>query len=308
MNGASATEAGRWWSGRRKRRWALAAGAILLLLMGMAAGFSGCMQLRMSEAQIRSRFAEAGLPPPEYFDHESTEGRLRVAMAGNPSGPTIVFAHGSPGSWDAFIGFLANPRWGRGYRLLAVDRPGFGAASPAVAEPSLEAQARRIHAAVAASGARLPAIWVGHSLGGPVIVRLAVDYPEAVSGLVLVAPSMDPELERRRLYNYLAKLPPIRWALSPEWRNSNDEIFPHREELELLAGRLGEIAAPTIVVQGDSDRLVPPANADYVERAFGSAAVSVRMLEGVDHFIPWSRPEAIEGAIEDLAAEGLDRL
>jgi pimeloyl-ACP methyl ester carboxylesterase len=40
-------------------------------------------------------------------------------------------------------------------------------------------------------------ILVGHSLGGPVAARLAMDYPDEVGGLILVAPSIDPELEKK---------------------------------------------------------------------------------------------------------------
>ncbi len=39
-------------------------------------------------------------------------------------------------------------------------------------------------------------ILVGHSLGGPVIARTAMDYPDLVDGLILVGGSIDPEMEK----------------------------------------------------------------------------------------------------------------
>ncbi len=283
------------------KRWALLGGALAFLsMLSVAVGFSGCMSFQMTDKEVARRFAEAGQPQPRLYRHEDAQGMIFVARSGQHTGPSVVLVHGSPGSWDSFIGFLVEPSLNSRYAVTAVDRPGFGRSLPKTAEPSLMAQAKRIHDAVAASGAPMPAIWVGHSLGGPVIARLAVDFPDAVAGLVLVAPSMDPELEKRRWFNWVGKFPLVRWLLPTAWRNSNDEIFPHRRELEALRPELGEIAAPAIVIQGEKDSLVPPGNAAYVVEALERAQVELRMLPEANHFIPWTDPQEIARAIEDL--------
>ena len=41
---------------------------------------------------------------------------------------------------------------------------------------------------------------IGHSLGGPVIARMAMDYPDAYQGLIFVAASIDPEMEKEEWY------------------------------------------------------------------------------------------------------------
>lgn len=255
----------------------------------------------MKPNEIAQRFEQAGLPPPRAFDHETAEGSVRIQISGDIAAPAVVFAHGSPGSWDAFVDFMRDPKLAARFCLISVDRPGFGATLPDRAEPSIETQARRIHEAVAASGARLPAIWVGHSLGGPVVARIATDFPESVGGLALVAPSIDPELEKRRWYNYIAAFPPVNWALSRYWAHSNDEIYPLRRELLALEKRLPFLRAPTIVIHGAQDDLVDPKNADFVKARFVNAAVELRLLPDANHFIPWNRRDEIVAAIEGLA-------
>lgn len=277
-------------------------GVLFALMFFVSMGFSGCMNFQMAEADIQARFADAKLAVPRYFDHESEEGTLRVAIAGDTRKPSVVFVHGSPGSWNNYIGFLSNTSLLSNYCLVAVDRPGFGRTSPRGAEPSMETQARRIHNAVVASGVEMPSVWVGHSLGGPVVARLAVDFSNSVRGLVLVAPSIDPDFEKRKWYNWIARFPLVRWGLSRDWRNSNDEIFPHHGELVELSKKLPDVTAPIIVVQGDRDSLVPPENAAYVSRVFTASKVEVRMLAGVDHFIPWSHPDEIIKAIRALGS------
>lgn len=274
------------------------AGGLSLALFLAAALFSGCVNLQMPEAEIAERFESGGLERPRELDVASEGGTVRVVVAGALERPAVVFVHGSPGGWTDYIGFFGKKELRERYCLIGVDRPGFGATTPLGAEPSLEAQARRIHEAVMAVGERGPFVWVGHSLGGPVVARVAVDFPQSAQGLVLVAPSIDPELERRRWFNWAGKVPPIRWGLGRYWRNSNDEIFPLKAELKELDLRAGALRVPVVVVQGEEDSLVPPGNADYARRAYVNARVEVRLLPGVDHFIPWSNPEEIEAALE----------
>jgi pimeloyl-ACP methyl ester carboxylesterase len=112
---------------------------------------------------------------------------------------------------------------------------------------------------------------------------------------------MDPELEKRKWYNYLAKFPLVKWSISKDWANSNDEIFPHKRELVELAEMLTNLDTPTIVIQGMEDQLVPPGNADYVERMMsGADRLEIWRIEGLNHFVPWRRPDLINKAIGEL--------
>jgi len=62
-------------------------------------------------------------------------------------------------------------------------------------------QSRQIYEALSANGVSGNAVLIGHSLGGPVVARMAADYPDFVKGLVLVAPGISPVLRvlRRKL-------------------------------------------------------------------------------------------------------------
>jgi pimeloyl-ACP methyl ester carboxylesterase len=144
------------------------------------------------------------------------------------------------------------------------------------------------------------AIVVGHSLGGPIAARLALDRPALARGLALVAPSIDPELEGRRWFNVAGSWRVVQWFLPVDWTTSNREIWWLRRELELLAPGLESLAAPTIVIQGGRDDLVDPANADYVERRFRSAPLEIRRLPDAGHFVVWEDPAPIRRAIEEL--------
>ncbi len=258
------------------------------------------MSFSITDEEAAERFRARDLEPPTFATQDTDPGSIHLVSVGDGE-DVVVFVHGSPGSWSAFIGFLMDRELRKSGRLISVDRPGFGLSKPLRAVPSIGEQSRRLREALAQIGVSRNAILVGHSLAGPVIARMALDDPELVKGLVLVAPSMDPDLEKRKWYNYAAKFPLVKWSISKDWANSNDEIFPHRKELVELAKRLPMVDTPTIVIQGMEDELVPPGNADYVERMMsGAERLEVWRIEGLNHFVPWRRPDLIVKAIEAL--------
>jgi pimeloyl-ACP methyl ester carboxylesterase len=281
---------------RRLRRFALWATGVAALLAAIVVAAGSCMSFTMKPERVDAFFASRRTRPTFHTDR--VDGRpLHWVEVGDPARPTVFFVHGSPGTWDAFIGFLGDPELAARAHLVAVDRPGFGGSGRGRAEPSLVRQAAAILPALGADRAGLPAILVGHSLGGPIVAQLAVDDPATVAGLVLVAPSIDPDLETHRWYNVMASWRVVDWLLPTDLVTCNRELWPLKEELERLRPRWSEIRVPVTVIQGEDDDLVDPGNADFAARVLVHAPVEVERVPGLGHLIPWQRPELIKRAI-----------
>lgn len=210
----------------------------------------------------------------------------------------MLFVHGSPGSLSAFTHFLADSTLTSKALLITADRPGFGHAGLGVAEPSLEQQAKMLKPILEKHRNNRPIVLIGHSLGGPVVARMAIDFPELVDGLVLVAPSIDPELEPNEMW-FRAPLatPFLSWVLPRSFRASNEEIYHLKPQLEALRPLWKRISCPVTVIQGEKDSFVPAGNADFAQSELVSTTVSVMMESNANHFIPWNRPELIQQAI-----------
>jgi pimeloyl-ACP methyl ester carboxylesterase len=271
---------------------------LFVLVLAGAGGFAllGLCCVGLGPPSTRDAFA--GRPTPERHVYASAGGsRVATAETGRADGPLVLFVHGTPGSWQAFAFVMADARLAERARLVSVDRPGWGASEASGVVPELGAQAAVLRAVLEAHAARGPAVVVGHSLGGPIAVRLALDAPEHVRALVLVAASLDPALEVPTWYQSLARTWLVRPLLPAALARADEELQPLRAELEALAQRWSALRLPVVVVQGEDDALVPAANADFAERVLVNAALEIQRIPEQGHLIPWERPAAIVEAV-----------
>lgn len=265
--------------------------------------FHSCMTFRMSEKEVNSYFQSKNINGSRR--HYTTQKKtIYYAQAGDESKPLVLFVHGSPGSLSAFIDFLGDTALTNNALVITADRPGFGHSNFGIAEPSLEKQAAALKPILEKYQTNKPTILIGHSLGGPVIARIAIDYPELVDGLVLVAASIDPELEPNEVW-FRAPLatPFLSWILPRSFRASNEEIYQLKPELENMIPLWAEIKCPVVVIQGGKDSLVPPGNADFAKKMITNAPVELVIQEDMNHFVPWTNPELIRQAILQLLSK-----
>jgi pimeloyl-ACP methyl ester carboxylesterase len=251
----------------------------------------------MSEKEINQFFAAKHV---EGTQHSYSLGfrKMHYVKAGDANKPLVVFVHGSPGSLSAFIDFLADTTLLQNTLLITTDRPGFGYSNFGMAEPSLKMQAELLKPILEEHKSNRPIILVGHSLGAPVIARMAIDYPELVDGLIMVAGSIDPDLEPNETW-FRAPLatPFLSWILPRSFRASNEEIYKLKPELEILKPLWQKINCPVIIIQGQKDSFVPYQNVDFAKKMLVNASVELVIKENMSHFVPWTNPELIHDAI-----------
>lgn len=218
-------------------------------------------------------------------------------------GPRVVFIHGTPGDSGSLARYVANPNAVMPdgetipYDGLSIDRPGWGRTAPRRSVPSLADQAAALQPFLE-QRAGAGTVLVGHSLGGPIALWTAAQHPDRVGAVVVLAGSVDPNLERPLFIQHVGDffLFP---ALLPRWvRTLNRETLPLRAELESLEDRLADVQCPVIIVHGACDRLVPYENVPYMRaRLAHNPDVEVVTLEDARHFIPWTHEEVVRAAI-----------
>lgn len=166
----------------------------VLLLIALIAGLVGF-------TANTARKVEAALPPRGAFFNVDGE-RIHYVDTGG-AGPAIVMIHGLASNLLHFSYALASELAGE-FRLILVDRPGSGYSTRAArADASPAAQASAIAKLMNTLGLKRPLV-VGHSLGGAISLALALDHPDCVGALALIAPLTSAPEEPPAVFRWLA--------------------------------------------------------------------------------------------------------
>lgn len=232
---------------------------------------------------------------------------LHYAEAGDIGKSTVVFIHGTPGSWRALGRLLGHPQLREQARLVAIDRPGWGGSGllDDDAQGSFAEQAKLISPLLQKlkdeSGGQ-PMILVGHSLGASYAPYLAYKNPDLIDGVLMAAGAINPELGKPRWYNYAANVWPISRLIDAGLQKANVEIWGVHEALTELEPWWESAEIPLIYMQGEEDELVDPKNLDYAETSLPAANTRVIRIPNQSHFVHRQQEALIADLTLDLLA------
>jgi len=248
-------------------------------------------------------------------------GRIGYDMAGE--GPLVVLV---PGMGDLRAGyrFLAPALRVAGYRVACTDLRGHGDSDATFSSYGDEETAGDVAALVGELGG--PAVIVGNSMASGAAVLAAAQWPELVSGLVLVGPFVrNPAVGAvQRLVLRVAMAPP--WA-AVSWKSYLPKLYAGRRPADFgeyrdqvvaslrrpgyarafslttrtshapAEARLADVTAPVLVVMGEQDPDFPDprAEADWIASALRAEVV---MVPEAGHYPQSQRPEITTGAIQ----------
>jgi pimeloyl-ACP methyl ester carboxylesterase len=241
---------------------------------------------------------------PGFRDVVDQTGRRihAISVAVSDSLPCLVLVHGSPGSSDAFLNYLADTIMAASFRMVAIDRPGFGFTEGfGVPEPSLHNQALAVKAVVDAFSPGQKVLLAGHSLGAPVVARFAMEYPDQTAGLIFLGGSIDPDQEEHPWWQKAVDRAPLKWFTPKALWTSNAEIIPLEEELRKMLPGWENINCPVMIIHALNDRLVPYANVEFARRVLVNCPdLRIETFEKGDHFILWTRQDTVRQLLLDL--------
>lgn len=261
--------------------------------------------------------------------------RMRYFLGGE--GPPLVLVHGLGGAAANWIELA--PLLARRHRLLVPDLPGHGGSEALPAVSGLDPFADRV-ALLAKREEMLPAPVVGHSLGGMVVLRLALRRPGDVTALVLAAGaglSTGNVWGRNVLSLFTAVRPGRVAARARRWVSRSellrrfvfgfvsvadpaaltDDAVDGFLAAQLLHTDVGSawqalrgddpreelegIACPVLVLWGADDVQLPLDDAfEYTRRL----RARLRVIPGCGHLLIGERPDACDRAIEDFLRGG----
>lgn len=279
---------------------------LVAVLLGWIIFAQSCMKFRISDSKARVSFEQQGVPAGFHYTGPGTTG-LHYVKTGSDTLPTLFFVHGSPGSWNAFMQYMTDGDLLQRFRMISVDRPGFGYSSFGAAL-HLPEQANMLSEVIRIEHNQQPVHLVGHSIGGPVIVQMAQDKPASVASLTILAGSVSPEHEPREYWRYLFKYSPLSWLLPGAFRPSNLEIIYFKKDLLTLDTGYHALQMPVTFIHGEKDSWVPVGNVDYgKQQLLHNRDTEAIIIPGGGHFIPWRNYHIIKEHLLRLNKKQVDR-
>ena len=298
-----------------------------LLLIAALLGGAWLWTPDEDRAALEARYAA---PPSTFVNMAGL--RLHVRDTGPRDGPALILLHGFASSlhtWEPWAQNLSDK-----FRVVRIDLPGAGLTG---ADPTGDySDARGVHILLELMD-QLGidrATLVGHSMGGRLAWRFAAEQPQRVSGLVLIAPDgfaspgfeygKAPEVTAPvRLMQYVLPRALLRMTLAPAYANPSlmsDEtvdrywhlmrapqvrtaLIARMQQMVLQdpAPLLARINAPTLLLWGEQDAMIPVANAQDYLRAMKNARLVT--LPGVGHLPHEEAPAAGLPAVRSFLNE-----
>jgi len=282
----------------KKKFMKISLGGFIIILLWLIIAQS-CMKFKISDSEAKKDFEKEGVTLTTKTVMVGKR-HMHYAQSGNDTLPTIVFVHGSPGSWNAFTQYMKDKDLLSKYRMISVDRPGFGNSDFGKSEP-LKEQSALISPLFNEWKNGKPIYMVGHSLGGPMIIQLYADNPGLVSSLVLLAASVDPAEEKKESWRYIMDGALMQYFMPGAFRPSNRELVYFKKDVYALQDKFAAVNGKVYIVHGTKDTFVPPGNADYaIKKLVNAASVETTMIEGANHFIPWQHYDTIKKVLMKL--------
>lgn len=223
-------------------------------------------------------------------------------------GEPVLLVHGLAGSmrwWSRNVPALAAR-----HTIYLLNLPGFGAFRRRNPRFALAEATDWLGAWIEATGVA-PCHLVAHSMGGHIAVRLAAQEPSLIDRLILVAPALI--AGRWRLAGYPLALVSAALAMSPSFLPllaldtlRAGPLTLMRAARSLLADDVQEtlqrIVAPTLLIWGERDALVPPSLGPLLQAELPNARLL--LLPGAGHVAQYDRPEPFNTAILEFLAGG----
>ena len=273
-------------------------------------------------AELEARYTS---PASQFI--ETTALRLHIQDTGPRDAPVLIMLHGLGSSlqaWEAWAEALSDR-----YRVIRYDLPGFGLTGPDANVNYSPLRSIAVLSTVLNLWSIRRVTLIGHGIGGELAWQFAARFPERVEKLVLIAPcgvgyTRTPKLTiQNRLLPFTMPTWWVRMWLRRAYgdpRRLTPETIRRHRDLMLTAGnrkhllvriwmsllnftrpQLDKVVAPTLLLWGERDRLMPVASAELYRKTLPQ--VSLVVLPGLGHMPHEEDPAAALAPVEAFLAQ-----
>jgi len=278
-----------------KYYWKLTSTSIAIIL---AITMNSCFRkYRMTEGDIKKYYSTRNYAP-SFKTYKIADRTIHYAEVGSDTLPLLVFIHGAPGAWYGYIHMLDDSLLRANFKVISVDRSGYGKSNEGDAETSIEIQAQLLQPIIDRHRGEKRIIIVGRSFGAPIAAKLAASNTEKMRALFLLGPDIDPTKEKFWWFSPIGNSVLFKWMLPSSLKVANKEKYTRVAELTKLLPTWEKIYTPVIVMHGAKDWIVDTANVHFAKRMLINSPLSkFTIYKGVGHVISNERPDLLKSEL-----------
>lgn len=271
---------------------------IILTVLAITGLLGGCYLLNRfiyTDKELAEHYRNRAVKP--VYKHLDFLGRPThyALISRSDTLPLLVFVHGAPGAWYGYLNLMDDSLLQTRFRMISVDRLGYGKSNYGKAELSVQMQALEIKTIIDAENRNGKKVYlVGRSYGAPIVAWYAIHYPQQVEKLMMISPVIDPDKEKFYWFSGIGKLRLVQ-AFLPELLNvATREKYSHAAEMKKMLPQWPRLYSTTYVITGADDELADTANFTFARTHFIHCKGTFIKLPHTGHQVTRQHPEIIK--------------
>ncbi len=209
----------------------------------------------------------------------------------------VVVIPGTPCRKRLFTRFLRTAP--RGVEIVVIARPGFGKGHREVYTDWDDQLAAIKPFLPGGAWGDKKVVTLGVSYGGELALKAALDFPEAVRGVVTVAALIDEPHDYALTLEKIGGVAGVEDFVPDRWHKVRAEIAGRRSQIGPLLERLSALDAPVEILHGDFDAVVPKSNADKLLQHLGpKTQAGFDLVPGGTHYLELQYPRRLHAAVQ----------
>lgn len=228
--------------------------------------------------------------------------KTQAYVAADPGDWRLIVFHGTPANRYLYARFLrtAPP----GVEVVIPARPGFGKGHEK-AYTSFDDQIDAIKPFLPTSHGGLygdkKIITMGVSYGGELALKAAIDYPDAVNGVVTVSALIEEPHDYALILEKLGADARVEQIVPNRWRKTRDEVGARRGQIGPLLEAAKTMSQPVEIIHGDFDGIVHRSNSLALKDILEDKA-HLEIIPGGTHYLEAQYPRRLHAAVQRVIA------
>lgn len=248
-----------------------------------------------SDDELNEHYKNASVKPVYKTSELSDRKQHYAVLSKSDTLPLLLMVHGAPGAWYGYLNLTDDSLLQEHFKIVSVDRLGYGKSGYGKEELSVETQALAIKKIIDKENTSNKKVYLlGRSYGAPITAWLAINYPDQFEKLVMVSPVIDPDKEKFYWFSDLGNSSLVQWMLPDLLNVATKEKFAHQKEMKKMLPIWENLCTPTYVLVGEDDNVADTANYSFAKKHITNCTAVFMKLKHTGHRITQEQPALVK--------------